>query len=216
MARMAGTMVVWVVSLLGLPVSSMAQTAETGSFVLLVGADTVAVEHFTRRADAARSELTGPSIGRILFDIGLSADESVTRLDIQYWMAGMALEGPPGQVATITIEGDTAEVAITSPPEIESQSFETVEGAFLYLNPSFLLVEQMVRHARAIEGDVVSFGVFLAEGSETAEVRVLDPASVSVGIEFGSRIDATVDSEGRLRSATIVDQGLTVLRAEGP
>lgn len=215
-ARMAATITAWVASSLAVPVSSMAQSAETGSFVLLVGADTVAVEHFTRRAGAARSELMGPSIGRIVFDIELSADERVTKLDIQYWMVGMSSGGPPGQAATITIEGDTAVVAITRPPEIDSQRFGTTEGAFLYLNPSFLLVEQMVRHARQFGGDIVSFGVFLAEGSETAEARVLDPASESVGIEFGSRIDAVVDPEGRLRSATIVDQGLTVLRAGEP
>lgn len=216
LARVMTIAMAWVTASLATPVPTPAQAPDSGSFVLLVGADTFAVEHFTRRAGGARSELVGPSIGRILFDVDTSPDESVTRMAIQYWAAGTTLGDPPNQAATITIERDTAVVVITSPPEIEPQRFATAEGAFLYLNPSFLLIEQMVRHAREVGGEIVTFTAFLAQGAETAQVRVLDAASGSVGIVFGSRINAAVDTDGRLRSATLPDQGLTVVRDGGP
>jgi len=196
--------------------TAVGQEVDTGTFVFVVEADTFAIERFVRRPGMAEAEMVGPSIGRIRYEVSITADESVGTMHLEFWTPGAALGDPPNQAATLSFDRDTAVVAIIAPPGIGAQHFASAEGAFLYLNPSFLLIEQMVRRARADGREIVSFPAFLAQDGETVEVRILDAASETVGIVIGNRIDATVDRSGRLLFATLPDQGLTIVRTAGP
>ncbi len=197
------------------PVILTAQTPDSGGFVILVGAaDTLATEIYTRRPDGVSGELIGPTLGRLVYDVAIHPDAMMGDLTIEFWTPGTPTDGAPNQAATIAIERDTVVVRITTPPGIQAQRLPTRTGAFPYINPSFLQIEQMVRRARVMGGEVAEFPVLLALGQETINARVVNASSDSVTIMIGSEIHAIVDGEGRLRSASLPYQGLTIVRME--
>jgi hypothetical protein len=193
-----------------------AQQARQGAFVVLVGADTFAVEKFSRGPDALTSELSGASIGVIQFSAIPGADASVRDLTLNYWMPGADADGTATQGAHLTVDGDTIILDITTPPGVQVQRLPTRDNAFLYIHPSFLLIEQMVRHARVTGGEVVDIPVFMAQDGDTAPIRITSPGSESVTIFIGAQIQATMDIDGLLRSAAIPGQGLSIIRVDGP
>jgi len=195
---------------------AFSQSAEEGAFVLLVGADTFGIENFTRRADGLTGEMTSRAIGKIAYTASLGADGNVPRLTLQYWGAGAPHDGPPTQGGTLTADGDSVTIDITDPPGVGSQQIASQDSAFIYLSPSFLLTEQMIMRARAMGGSAAVFPVFMAQGGETATVRVtfIDATTANVSI-LGSEIRATIDARGSLQSAAIPAQGLTVSRVDG-
>jgi hypothetical protein len=195
-------------------VPAAAQAQETGRFALLVGQDTLAVEQYTRRADRVSGELSGPTLGRIVYDVAVEPDAMLGDLTIEFWTPGAPDEAAPNQVASIEVDADTVVVRITTPPGIGEQRLPTMSGAFPYINPSFVQIEQMVRRARRMGGAVAEFPVLLALGQETISARVLDAASDSVTIMIGSEIHAVVDAEGRLQSANLPYQGFRVVRMD--
>ena len=60
------------------------------------------------------------------------------------------MNGPPVQAADLTVAADTVLLRITTPPGIAEQRIASQSGAFLYLNPSFVMTEQMVLPARKL------------------------------------------------------------------
>lgn len=197
------------------PVAAVAQALDSGGFVILVGpTDTLAVETYTRRPDGVSGELVGPTLGRLVYDVAIHPDAMLGDLTIEFWAPGAPAGGDPNQAATIEIEDDVVVLRITTPPGIEAQRLPTLAGAFPYVNPSFLQIEQMVRRARVMGGEVAEFPILLALGQETVTARIVGAASDSVTITIGSEIHAIVDAEGRLRSASLPYQGMTIVRTE--
>jgi hypothetical protein len=193
-----------------------AQAGDRGEFTLLSGADTYAVERFTRTPNRLESELRGPSLGRIQISAVIDPDESVPELTLRFWPVDAAEGDPPNQSATITMRQDTAVIAITSPPGINPQPLSSARDAFVYMNPSFALMEQMIRRARAAGGASASFPVFLAEGGETANVSILNATTDAVTVILGPIIDVVMDAEGHLLSASLQGQNLHVVRSDFP
>ncbi len=199
------------------PVAASAQSPafDSGGFAVLVGpSDTLAVETYTRRADGVSGEMIGPTLGRIVYDVAIHPDGMMGDLTIEFWSPGADTGGDPNQAATIEIEGDTVVVRITTPPGIQAQRIPTLTGAFPYINPSFLQIEQMVRRARLMGGELAEFPILLALGQETVNATIVGASSDSVTITIGSEIHAVVDADGRLQSAALPYQGMTIVRTE--
>ena len=195
------------------PSIATAQSAEEGAFVILVGSDTFAVENFSRRADQVDGEITGFAVGRLSYTMMIAPDAGVSSLSIRYWGPATDMNGPPVQAADLTVIDDTVLLQITTPPGIEEQRIASEAGAFLYINPSFVMTEQMVLYARARGGESVDFPVFMAQGEDTAPARVSSPTADSVTVTIlGSPMQVVMDEQGRLATASIPTQGVNVVR----
>lgn len=199
------------------PAHADAQGTEEGAFVLLLGGDTLAVENFTRGPGTASATLTGASVGRLAFQLVLTPDEGIETIRLQAWPAGQPADGPPAQDASLTMRGDTADFSATAPDgDSVSERLPTTAGAVPYLNPSFLLTEQILRRARAVGGDSVTLPLFMLQGGTTIPAMIVwhasDSATMAIG---GSSVQATLSEDGRLRSAAVPAQNLVVERIDG-
>jgi len=189
-----------------------AQAAERGAFVVLMGADTFAVERFSHAADRLEGEITGASLGRLVWSAEPGADGVLTALHLSAWRPGADPGSPPMQTADVRVLGDSATAEIGTPAGQTTQRFATRPGASLYLNPSFLQVEHLARRAPR-GGEAVTVPLLLVQGGQTldATVRRLAPDSVSVSIA-GSEIRIGVDASGRMTGGAIPAQNLRIVR----
>lgn len=202
--------------LLLLPATLECQGLERGAFAFIVGAaDTFGIENFTRGPGVLTGELVVQTMGRMTYSATIDSDAGIRILTIDYWTPGASADAGPSQAATLTVEGDEVVIDITTPSGIEPQRIESRDGVFLYLNPSFALIEQMVRHARSADAESFAFSVFMAEGAATVPARMADPFSAAPRLSIGSEIQLSVDPESRLISASIPAQRLTVARVFG-
>ena len=216
MKRLRGLMAMAIGAAL-LPSLGAGQAPQEGAFVLLIGDDTLAIENFSRGPATASAEITGRSVGRLAYTAYLAADQSIRQIGLQAWTPGQAPDTPPVQDATLTMGGDTADFVARRPgAEPTRQALPTRPDAIPFLNPSFLLVEQILRHSRELGGDTVQIPLLLLQGGQTISSGVVwhapDSATLTVG---GVAMNVTMTEEGRLVSAAIPSQNLRVERAEG-
>jgi uncharacterized protein len=193
-----------------------AQAAEQGAFVVLMGRDTFAVENFSRSADRLEAEMTGPSIGRLVYQVRLGPTAVTRVLMLQAWQPGAAEDAAPMQEVRLTAQGDSVIVGINTAAGSQTQRIASREDAMQHVNPSFALTEQIILRARAIGGDEVQVPVFLLQGGQTLNAVVTWPAEDSVVLVLGgSAVRGTLSPTGRLLSAAIPAQNLTITRVEG-
>jgi uncharacterized protein len=193
-----------------------AQAEEQGAFVVLMGRDTFAVENFSRSADRLEGEMTGPTVGRLVYQVALGPAAVTRELTLRAWQPGAAEDAAAMQEVRLTARGDSVIVVITTPAGSQTQRIASRKDAVQYVNPSFALTEQIVRRARAIGGDEVEVPVFLLQGGQTLNAVVTWPAQDSVSLLLaGSTIRGTLSPDGRLRDASIAAQNLTISRIEG-
>lgn len=196
----------------GLP----AQTGGEASFVIRIGADTFAVETFTRTPAALEGQISGRAIGRMVYRQALADDASATGLALQAWPPA-APHGPtPAQEVRLELRGEAGSARMTTPAGSRTQPLSTRAGAVVLVNPSFALTEQVVLRARALGGERVEVPVFLAQAgqSATAVVERLGADSVTVTLA-GTVVRARTGPDGRLLGGTVAAQNLSFTRAEG-
>lgn len=185
--------------------------ADSGAFVLTIGKDTFAVERFTRSDTALVGELTGAQLGTIRYDAALTPDALVPRLESRFWPPGTPDTGAPAQHAVFSLPGgDSATLEMAG----QTQRLATRPGALPYANPSFALVEQLLRRARRPGADHSEIPVLMTAGGATlpATVTWADGDSVTLaiaGVGMRVRFDA---ASGRLLGAEVPAQRLRVER----
>jgi uncharacterized protein len=194
---------------------SQAQVLDEGGFVVRMGADTFAVERFTRTADRLEGEMRGAAVGRMVYFLALGREATAPELTMRAWMPGAAAESAPRQEVRVSMRSDSAIVRISAAGGEQTQRFLSEPLAIPYVNPSFALTEQIVRRAFAIGGEEVRVPVFMLQGGQTISFTVRrtgqDSVSVIVG---GAAIEAVVDPSGRLLRGAIPAQRLSFERAE--
>lgn len=199
-----------------LPAGLRAQ--QTAALVLLQGTtgDTVAIERFTRSADRLDSELLVHALGaRITFSATLAPDGSVSRLENAFRPAGADRDAPAAQTAVFTFRGDSAIAEITAGGRTVTQRLTSRAGAIPFINPSFVLMEQVVRRARAIDATAatVPVPVFTVQGGMILPVNVervgVDSVVVAIG---GVPMRLHVGPDGDLLGGAVPAQGLRIVR----
>ncbi|HEY0970372.1 MAG TPA: alpha/beta fold hydrolase [Gemmatimonadales bacterium] len=189
--------------------------SSSSGFVVLMGADTIAVERFTRTPSRLSGELTSPTQGIVQsWTFELSPTGDVTSATSEVRRAGDASTAAPLQVASIAFDGDSdsATVVVTD----SARRAATPPGALPFVNLSAGVIEQIVRRARAMGGDSATVPLlpFGAVDAFPARVRWATPdtAVVTVG---GVALHVAVDRDGTLRGATVPAQGVRFVRADG-
>jgi hypothetical protein len=205
------------IPLLVLPARLKGQTAaDSGTFVVRRGSDTVAVERFTRAATKLQGTLELKNAKRtserytgvIAPDASLPLLEVSVREGVDSGMTRARIV----QRARVIFKQDSVAVDELSSAGMMTRVFETEEGAVPYLNLSFALLEQAVRRARATpQSSNVAF--FNLGGGQTLVATVSRATADSLTLDIGDiRYRLRVDQAGRVLGGSIPVQNVVVER----
>jgi len=122
---------------------------EHGAFVVLVGADTFAVERFARGATSVRGTLAlrTPAV-HLGYTLTPTPDARVAGLRLEQRAPGAPDSAPPGTVMDFTFSADTVVAVVAG----QTQRMAVRAGALPWLNPSIQFAEQLVRRAASLGG----------------------------------------------------------------
>ncbi len=188
--------------------------AQEATYVVRRGADTVAVETVRRTPGRFEATLLDPG-QRIRWSFAgtVSADERVLRFENAFALATDSVGAEPRQRAELTFTGDSVIAIINPGPEARVQRLGTRPGALPFINPSFVLIEQAVRRARALGGDSVTVPLFAVSGGQTFDALVLWRGPDSVEVRIGAAMALfRLDRSGMLASGSVPAQGLVLER----
>lgn len=190
--------------------------AQRGMFSLIVpSGDTIAVERFNRTPGRLEVEmLFKVASARFTMAATLASDATVSRFDNAYRQASADPSSPAAQTAVITFRGDSAIAEITTGANTVTQRLGSRVGAIPFVNPSFALVEQLVRRARAIGGPSASLPVFVVQGGQVAAFTVSWVGTDSAVIDLGGvPAHLAVSAEGAILGGVVPAQGLRIVRS---
>lgn len=187
-------------------VQAAARDGQEG-FVLMRGADTLAVERYSRTGGSLRGELVDAEGGeRLTYTAAIGPEQRITRMELAYFEAGA---DRPRQTATAEFSGDTL-VARTRRDggEEEVERVPVPAGTMLHVGNSIATLEQLVRRARAVGGAAADLPVLLIgrdenrhELVEHVRVRLVGADSVEIVLDARNQARAAVDGEGRILGA---------------
>jgi pimeloyl-ACP methyl ester carboxylesterase len=180
------------------------QPAQSRSFVVTQGADTLATERIARTSNHAEVDFAIKGLGQLhVMSMTLTPDALVTSIEIVTWAAGATKEGAPLQYLRARFAGDSVLIATTRASSAE-RHVASQRGAVPFLNLSAVTMEQILLRARALGGDSARVPVFVMAGGTTAMATVrwigADSAVVSL---TGVELRAHVSKSGWLLGATV-------------
>jgi dienelactone hydrolase len=185
-------------------------------FVLLRGADTIAVERVARSPSRLDGEVLSRPLG-LRFSYALTlADGSALKFENEFRRPTDSLGSPPVQRAVMAFATDSVLVHLTNAGgDSTTQRLATRAGALPYLNPSFALIEPALSRLRTARTDSLVVPYFLVQGGATIDVRLARRGADTVAVSFGPGQDllAVVDADGTLRGGAVPAQGLRLVRA---
>lgn len=202
--RAAAALVTSAVS--AVPAVSRAQTA---TYYVVTGSDTVSVERVTRGVARLEGELVLRAQGsRVAYAATLGANETMTAMET--WLRRGA-DTTTLQHARITLTADSAIAEVGS----TVQRIGTPPGAMPYINPSAGLLDQALRRARALGG--ASAEVPLIQGGmgmiTPLHVTWLGADSAVLSIA-GTEMRASI-SGSTFTGAVVPSQSVRFVRVEG-
>lgn len=196
-------------------VQAHAQTAEPYTFRMLLNGDTVTSEVVQRTVTRVDVDMIDKTVGaRYQFGLTLAPDGRVLAMQNAFSPLTNA-DGPPLQRATLQFAPDTVVVTISGNVNAV-QRLATRPGAMPYVNPSFALIEQITRRARAMGGAADTVPMFMVAGGQTIPVVVERVGADSMVIHIGAAVvRAAVGAGGALLGAVIPSQHVVVIRMPG-
>lgn len=178
--------------------------AEERAYIERLGADTMAVEVYSRSATGFEGQLlTRNPVTRVASYTGtLSSEGTISRLEVDWHTPEENPEGPGPEHWSITIEGDSATVERTVNGDSTTTRIEAPAGLIPQIGRtpwSYAIVEQAVKQAIASGSD--SYPVQLMTGSRPQPspntITRVDSETVSWSF-FGMAMTAQVDAEGKV------------------
>jgi hypothetical protein len=200
--------------------SSLAAQADSGTFVIRHGRDTVATERFTRTATSLNGTLAIRNAKQTsqVYQAVVAPDASVALIEVtvrESQDSGRA-KGKVVQRARVIFKEDSAAVDDVTDHGLQTRIFGTEKGAVPYLNLSFALLEQAVRRARTAAGDAVEVPLFNLGGGQTVEGKVSSIGTDSLAVAIGNvEFHLRVDSSGRVLGGSIPKQQVVADRVAG-
>jgi len=182
-----------------------------GAFLLRSATDTVSVERFERSAARIRGELLFKLGGqRWTYTLDLDpVDGHVTRMQTEFRLASAGVDAPPLQSGTLEFVGDSV---LASTGDRPADRFATRRGATPFVNPSFVMQEQIARMALA-QGPDSRAAAFAVSGASTFEVHATRVGPDSVVLEVGGiAMRMRTNAAGDFLGGVVPSQGLTLTR----
>jgi hypothetical protein len=185
-----------------LPPQLVAQgNVDRGGFVVCLGADTLAVERYSRSATMLESEiiLRVPAARRVTYTAALDSRGEVRSFTLEMYPLAPGPMAPGTGRGTLWFRGDTADVSLTLGDSTRTIKVAARPGSMPLAAFSHALVEQAILQARRTGEDSVAFdwvGVGASKAYPAYVTRRRDGAVV-VGF-FDAPALVTLDDEGRL------------------
>jgi hypothetical protein len=199
------------------PTRAVTQTvADSGTYFVRHGTDTVATERFQRTPTRLEGILairnSTRTSERWVAVIGPDATLPLIEITVREGTDSAGGKAKVTERARVIFKDDSAAVDAVGGRGIQTRLFGTQSGALPYLNLSFALLEQAVRRARvAPEHRHIPF--FNLGGGQTVTAKLSPLGSDSLLLEIGSvRYHLLVDAEGRVMGGRIPAQNVVVDR----
>ena len=200
-----------------LPTTAVSQTvADSGTYFVRHGTDTVATEQFQRTSTRLEGTLairnSARTSERWVAVIGPDATLPLIEVTVREGTDRGGRKARVTERARVIFKEDSAAVDAVGGSGVQTRLFETQFGALPYLNLSFALLEQAVRRARvAPEHKQIPF--FNLGGGQTVNAKLSPLGRDSLLLEIGSvRYHLLVDAEGRVMGGRIPAQNVVVDR----
>lgn len=184
------------------PLHAQAGSAGTAGFLLRRGADTLSVERFSLTNGMLEGRILARKRIPILYRAAVNANATIDRLELEALQPGAPEEASPRQHLVALFRGDSLIIQTRAGDSTKVERIATQAGALPYHPqlPMLSLLEQIVRRARVLGGEMVQVPVFLmGSGSQTVAANIEFRGADSARVTLGS-IDArlAVDREGRI------------------
>lgn len=203
--------------LLVAPALAAQTVADSGTFVVRHGVDTVATETFSRGPTAIQGTLALNNYKRTFhrYTAVVAPDASVPMIDV-----ALREDADSGRIkarllqrARIIFREDSAAVDAVIGQAISTQVLGTQAGAIPYLNMSFALLEQAVRRSRANGAETKQVPFFNLSGGQTVSGTLTPVGADSLALAIGDvEFRLRVDGEGRVLGGSIPQQDVVVDR----
>lgn len=186
------------------------------AFVELRGADTIAIERFTRMPNRFIGDVVATGGPRMAYAYTVSQDGRLGEMTLDVFSPGARSDAPPMQHASVSIVGDSAFASVGAGAAQQMQRLASQPGAMPLLNSSLATFEPLIALARRNGADTASMPLFLTMGGKTfpAAFSGLRADSVTVTIAGMSSWMVT-DKAGRIMRGGIPAQRLTFTRVDG-
>ena len=186
-------------------------TGKRGQFVITKGADTVAVELFTREAATLSSEIYQKNGPRTQLSVDFKPDSTISHVE----MTRVAQTGQSVGVSVFFLDGQV-KAQVSSQGQTEQFELPS-KHAVPILVLSFALSEQLIRKAHLDVGKSASYLAVRLGASDTATVTLTRFHADSVLIAMqGAQLKAALGSKGEVVGGVHVTQGWTVVRKAAP
>jgi hypothetical protein len=172
----------YLLAMLAIAISDASAQSPTSAYISTTPkGDTIAVEAYVRTSDKVVGEIRGPQIHqRLSYTMTLDDSALVTRLDVTVRSDTASPTAPPTQAFTVLFHGDSMQLQAGP----NSRSVPAKHGTLPWINPSFSLIEQIVRRAHRLDPNHAhrdSLPVFdLNSGPVTVAVQWLLPDSAVI------------------------------------
>lgn len=189
--------------------------AQSESFVVRIGADTIAVETFVRSANRLEGELAGLALpNRLKYSLDLGNKNDSRAMRFETFPKGA---DTPSVRGTLTFRQDSviAQMIRGGVPQAD-QRFATRPNATPFVNLAFSFVELVTTAVVRKAGDTTSVALFIVGNGVTIPAKMNwlagDSAVMTVG---GVDLHLKMDARGRILRAAVPAQNLTVERVAG-
>jgi hypothetical protein len=202
-----------------LPGAALAQ--EVGAFATTRGADTVALERFSRGPGELSAELTriagAAARERVHYKATLLPDASAPLIEVSAWRADDPAEMPARQTTRVIFKDDSVAVDEANRwSGVRTRIFPTTRSAIAYLNLSVALLEQATRRVGASRVDSLAVPFFNLGGGQTITGMVTRVGADSAALRIGTVVfRLRVDADGRILGGSVPSQGLRITREAG-
>jgi hypothetical protein len=186
------------------------QSAKRSQFVITKGADTVAVEIFSRDANTLTSEIYQKNGLRTQYTMDLKPDSSVSHVE-------MTRVNPGGQSVGISIFilDSTVKAQVTAQGQTEQYEFPS-RHAIPMLAVSFALCEQIIQASHLGAGKSASYTAIRLGAADTTNLTVTRFHQDSVLFSMqGAQLKASLGSKGEVTGGLHLGQGWTITRKPG-
>lgn len=195
-------------SLVALPATAAAQTS---TFVILRGADTLGIERVTRTASRLDGVFLEKTQGvRIRYAAALGDSGTISRFES--WIS-RGNDTTSLNHAVLHEQGDTMLVELAGG---RVERIATRPNAVMFINPSPTLLEQAILRGRALGGTSADVPLFALAGGATLPLNVTWVGRDSVRLTLtGVTMNAALTADGRLAGLYVPAQQVRAVRVEG-
>jgi hypothetical protein len=139
----------YLLAMLAIAISDASAQSPTTAYISTTPkGDTIAVETYTRSDAKVVGEIHGPKIHqRLSYTMTLDDSALVTRMDVAVRPDTESPTAAPMQAFTVSFQGDSLQLQAGT----NSRAVPAKHGTLPWINPSFSLIEQIVRRAHRLD-----------------------------------------------------------------